>query len=840
MTDTRMEPVAGEASADRPQKDGSIGLVVLLAAALIAIAVALALMGREEARPLILGLLAFLAVVGVFSLFAAAVGVLRFSERTPRDLLSKGLLEELNEGLLVTARGGRVIYANPAYRRLTEAERPEDVRGVERAFAGDAEASEAIYRLSQAAAAGRRAEEEIRIERKARDGAGRIATWYRIRVQPIAGGRREMLWQVADITQDRIRQEDVFRELQRAIDNLDHAPAGFLSADPDGRIRYLNATLAGWLGYDIAEAETSTLTLDRIISGDGAALIRNVEPAPGEVRTETIDLDLVRRNGQSLPVRLLHRVAFDGEGRPGASRTLVLNRSPGSGDVAETLRAAEVRFARFFNNTPLAIATIDRDGRIERTNAGFARMFAGSGRPGARTILDCIGERDREALSAALEAAFAGRADVKPVDAQVAGESGRIARFFISPVEDGDGEAAIIYALDITEQRALEGQFAQGQKMQAVGQLAGGIAHDFNNVLTAIIGFSDLLLANHRPTDPSFNDIMNIKHNANRAAGLVRQLLAFSRRQTLRPQVLRLGEVMSDLQVLLARLLGAKVELRLEQDRDLWFVKADLNQLEQVVINLAVNARDAMPDGGRLTIATRNVDRAQSEKLGDTTIAPGEYVLLEVTDTGTGMTPEVLEKIFDPFFTTKEVGKGTGLGLSTVYGIIKQTGGHIFAQSEPGKGTTFRIYLPRHEPMPEEAVQRRDAAPEAPRDLTGRGTILLVEDEESVRAFAARALASRGYTVLEADTGAAALELMDEHDGNVDLVVSDVVMPEMDGPTLLKEVRKRNPELKIIFVSGYAEDAFRKNLEGGEKFTFLPKPFNLKELAATVKEVLAT
>ena len=258
-----------------------------------------------------------------------------------------------------------------------------------------------------------------------------------------------------------------------------------------------------------------------------------------------------------------------------------------------------------------------------------------------------------------------------------------------------------------------------------------------------------------------------------------------------------------------------------------------------MVINLAVNARDAMPKGGRLTIRTRNVDRAQAEKLGETNIAPGEYVLLEVTDTGTGMAPEVLEKIFDPFFTTKEVGKGTGLGLSTVYGIIKQTGGYIFAESAPGSGTTFRIYLPRHEPMPEEAVQRRDAAPEAPRDLTGRGTILLVEDEESVRAFAARALASRGYTVLEADTGAAALELMDEHDGNVDLVVSDVVMPEMDGPTLLKEVRKRNPELKIIFVSGYAEDAFRKNLEGDEKFTFLPKPFNLKELAATVKEVLA-
>jgi two-component system cell cycle sensor histidine kinase/response regulator CckA len=734
--------------------------------------------------------------------------------------------------------------------QLTDAERTADVRGVERAFAGDAEASEAMFRLSQAAAAGRRAEEEIRIERQGRDSSERTATWYRIRVQPLSGkGRKdELLWQVADITQDRVRQEDVFRELQRAIDNLDHAPAGFFSADATGSLRYVNATLAGWLGYDIAETETSHLTLDRIVSGDSAALIQDIEPAPGEVRTETIDLDLVRRNGHTLPVRLLHRVAFDSSGKPGVSRTLVLDRSPGgpagAADVAETLRAAEVRFARFFNNTPLAIATVDREGRIERTNAAFARLFSSDGRSAratTRTIADCVGEGDKPALMEALEAAFAGKAEVKPVDAPVAGDGNRMGRFFVSPVEDGDGEAAIVYALDITEQKALEAQFAQGQKMQAVGQLAGGIAHDFNNVLTAIIGFSDLLLANHRPTDPSFNDIMNIKHNANRAAGLVRQLLAFSRRQTLRPQVLKLADVMSaDMQVLLARLLGAKVELSLEQDRDLWLVKADVNQLEQVIINLAVNARDAMPEGGKLSIRTHNETREEAEDIGEGDMPAGDYVVIDVSDTGTGMPPEVLNKIFDPFFTTKEVGKGTGLGLSTVYGIIKQTGGYIIAESAPGEGTSFRIYLPRYIPTAEEAAPKREAAAEAPKDLTGRGTILLVEDEESVRAFAARALASRGYTVLEADSGVTALEVMDDHDGEVDLVVSDVVMPEMDGPTLLKEVRKRNPKLKVIFVSGYAEDAFSKNLEGGEQFHFLPKPFNLKELAATVKEVMSS
>ncbi len=358
--------------------------------------------------------------------------------------------------------------------------------------------------------------------------------------------------------------------------------------------------------------------------------------------------------------------------------------------------------------------------------------------------------------------------------------------------------------------------------------------------MTAIIGYSDLLLINNRPTDPSFNDIMQIKHNANRAAGLVRQLLAFSRRQTLRPEVLRLGDVLNDLQVLLSRLLGSGVELAVEINRDLWLVKADLNQFEQVVINLAVNARDAMPEGGSLTVGADNLTLSAPQGSGAAQIPAGDFVVISVKDTGTGMSPETMEKIFDPFFTTKEVGKGTGLGLSTVYGIVKQTGGHIEAESVLGEGTTFRIYLPRHVPLPEEATPKAGQAPAKAKDLTGSGTILLVEDEESVRIYAARALASRGYTVFEADTGQAALDLMDEHADEIDLVVSDVVMPEMDGPTLMKELRSRNPKLKIIFVSGYAEDAFKRNLDDEEaEFHFLSKPFDLRELAAKVKDVMS-
>ncbi|WP_040485069.1 cell cycle histidine kinase CckA [Lutibaculum baratangense] len=831
------ESVAKSLDREKNEREGSISLVVLLAAALIIIAIALALMGREEARPMILGVLCTLAVGGVFSMFALAVGVLRFSEGTPRDEIATAVVENVPEGVLVTAANGRTLYANPAYMRLIGVDRFSDVRGVERAFAGNADAAEAIFRLSQAAGEGRRAEEEIRLERGV-DGE-RGVTWYRIRVHPIGRDRApRMMWEISDITRERARQEDVFLELQRAIDNLDHAPAGFFSTDRDGRLRYVNATLANWLGYDLAETETARLRLDDIVSGDGAALIRQVAPAPGEVRSETIDLDLVRRNGQTLPVRLMHKVAFDNEGRAGASRTLVLDRSPGA-DVSETLRAAEVRFARFFNNTPLAIATVDRSGQVRRTNAAFARLFPQST---PRRIEDCTAAGDRALLGKLLEKAFGGRADLAPADAHLPGEGGKVGRFFASPVEDsdGDGEAAIVYILDVTEQRELEAQFAQGQKMQAVGLLAGGVAHDFNNLLTAIIGYSDLLLINNRPTDPSFNDIMQIKHNANRAAGLVRQLLAFSRRQTLRPEVLRLGDVLNDLQVLLSRLLGSSVELTVQVDRELWLVKADLNQLEQVAINLAVNARDAMPEGGSLFLRAENLALGEPRGAGSAQIPAGEFVVVEVQDTGTGMSDETMEKIFDPFFTTKEIGKGTGLGLSTVYGIVKQTGGHIEAESTLGEGTTFRIYLPRYVPAPEEVPPKAGQAPAKAKDLTGSGTILLVEDEESVRIYAARALSSRGYTVLEADTGEMALELMDEHGGEIDLVVSDVVMPEMDGPTLMKELRARNPGLKIIFVSGYAEDAFKRSLDGGaEDFHFLSKPFDLRELAAKVKDVLS-
>jgi two-component system cell cycle sensor histidine kinase/response regulator CckA len=830
---------------DRSERSGHVGLLLALAAALVLAFAGLTLLSNEQAQPVILGLLALLAMAGVFFVFAIAVGAVRFAGSGARNDLTKAIADSSEQALLVVEESGRIIYANERYFRLANASSASELRAAERLFTGGPEVSEAIYRLAQAAREQRSAVEEVRLS-PSLDG-GRDFGWYRLRVRPVSrpGGRQATLWNVADITHDRERQETVFQELQHAIDYLDHAPAGFFSIDGAGAIIYMNATLAAWLDHDLAKVGSGGLRLVDIMPDGVSPVLAATGGRPGEVRTEMLDLDLKRRQGAPLPVRLYHRVAFGADGQPGASRTLVLNRSSGE-DVGAGLRAAEVRFARFFNSAPLAIATLDPKGHILRSNASFLRLFGS--RPGSSetgrgaSLLDFVAPGDKGRLESSVGSVLAGRISPNALDVALA-DNGRSARLWLSPVSDtdtsGDGECAVLYALDTTEQRLLEQQFAQAQKMQAIGQLAGGVAHDFNNVLQAIIGYSDLLLANHRPTDPSFQDIMQIKQNANRAASLVRQLLAFSRRQTLRPETVKLGDALSDLSLLLKRLLGERIQLDLRQGRDLWFVKADVNQLEQVIINLAVNARDAMPDGGTVMIGTANVSEDEARRLDLTGMPAADYVRIDVGDTGTGIPPDVLDKIFEPFFTTKELGKGTGLGLSTVFGIVKQSGGFIYVDSVLGRGTTFSIYLPRYVPEVVAEVKPEEMVKKPAADMTGQGTILLVEDEDAVRAVNARALTARGYTVLEAASGVEALEIINGRSEPISLVVSDVVMPEMDGPTLLGELRKLYPELKVVFVSGYAEDAFKKHLPEGEDFNFLPKPFSLKQLVETVKQVIA-
>ncbi len=504
--------------------------------------------------------------------------------------------------MIATDAAGDFLYANDAYFRLSGARTRADLRGVARLFAGAPGASEAVYRLAQAAREGRPAVEELGL-RSAPGDEGR-AGWRQIKVRPLAGakGRRASLWTIADVTRERAGQE---------------------------------ALLPG---------------------GDGA------------------------------------------EG----SRAAAAGRAPGEApaeDAADDPRAAEARFARVFNATPMAIAILDAGGRIARSNAAFARLMPEALKPPTTAPP----ARSIPAFWSATAARCGPRwppPHRRPTSRRSTWRSPATAtarRASSSRLRARrDGGGATIYALDTTEQRTLQDNFAQSQKMQAIGQLAGGVAHDFNNVLTAIIGYSDLLLANHRPTDPSFRDIMQIKQNANRAAGLVRQLLAFSRRQTLRPQVLQLGDVLSELRMMMRRLVGEKITVELRHGRDLWLVKADINQFEQVVVNLIVNARDAMPDGGEIMLRTRNVTPAECAAFDDNALPAAEYVAIEVEDFGHGIAPEVKDKIFEPFFTTKEVGKGTGLGLAMVYGIVKQTGGYVLCSSTVGRGTTFTVLLPRH------------------------------------------------------------------------------------------------------------------------------------------------
>ncbi|MCP4936359.1 MAG: response regulator [bacterium] len=852
----------------------------LLIAALLACGLLLSqLVSGDIGRLVVTAVFSVLVILGLLALAGLSSGLLKVVGDQHSASGNLTLLDELPEGVLVTDGQKNVLFANAAYLNIAGNE-TKVAPTIEQLFVGEVAAAEPIYRLTQAIKNGKNWQEEFRVSNM-NAGSERLQgtpSWYRISVAPHgswhtgpgatdsmhdnkdelarSGSRCQdgsvTIWQIAEISSERHRQEESFGKLQEIIDYLDQAPAGFFSADDKGRIDYLNATLAGWLGLDLADAVSSQLLLKDIVSGDGATLLAQKSLAQ-KIDSDklTFDLDLIRQDGTLLPVRLLHQMVFDG-GCANQSRTLVLNRAPGA-ESGEDLRAAEVRFARFFHSAPIAIATLDKRGVVGSTNAAFARMFTKSMHDESSPdtaeegvdIISLVVEENKEEVSLALDRASSGQVKISPLNVSFSGDTEQTGRLYLSPAGSIDRETdskfggAILYAIDTTDQKSMERQMVQGQKMQAVGQLAGGIAHDFNNVLTAIILGTDELLGSARATDPGFKDIISIKQNANRAASLVRQILAFSRRQTLRPEVLNLNDVVSNLSILLDRLLSDNVKLNMERYRDLWLVRADVIQFEQVIVNLAVNARDAMPAGGVVTIATRNITQRMSADLEDQGMQVGEYVLIEVSDTGSGMTKEVSDKVFEPFFTTKGVGKGTGLGLSMVYGIVKQTGGFIYIDSTVSEGTTFRIYLPRQEEDLEEMAHRQLQEKQKDKknkpDLTGTESILLVEDEEAVRGFSARALRKRGYEVFEAGTGVQALKVMDELEGRIDLVVTDVMMPEMDGPTMAKEMRNENPELKIIFVSGFA----REILDEADDFIFMAKPYGLKDLAAKVKEVLA-
>jgi two-component system cell cycle sensor histidine kinase/response regulator CckA len=537
--------------------------------------------------------------------------------------------------------------------------------------------------------------------------------------------------------------------------------------------------------------------------------------------------------GESGPsLRAVH-IAADPAVDGGAGTFLLFDR----GEAASLTQSTNLQ--TLLDVLPIGLALVDRDGRFLTMNQAFCQAAGFKGPALPVYPGDLVVKEDKAAVADAVRRNARGPAMSGDLAIRLSGQSSEPVALTIAGLR-GLGDAAVLLLLkDNSEEAKLKRQVAQATKMQVVGQLAGGVAHDFNNILTAIIGHSDLMLMRHTPGDSDYDDIQQIKSNSNRAAGLTRQLLAFSRQQTLRPQVLQLPDVVSEVSHLLKRLLGETVELVVKHGRNVGPVRADPGQLEQVIVNLAVNARDAMAEtrGGVLTIQTYSVKADQVAELGSDILPVADYSALSVTDTGCGIPASVLGKIFEPFFTTKEVGKGTGLGLSTVYGIVKQSGGFIFADSKVGQGTRFVIYLPVH--REEAGAARSRKLGKAKQDeLWGSGTVLLVEDEPMVRTVAERALTRHGYTVICADNGEDALEVLDRGE-HIDLLISDVVMPGMDGPTMVREARKSRPDLKILFMSGYAEEQLRNSIDI-DHVNFLPKPFSVTELAEAARRTLGT
>jgi two-component system cell cycle sensor histidine kinase/response regulator CckA len=512
---------------------------------------------------------------------------------------------------------------------------------------------------------------------------------------------------------------------------------------------------------------------------------------------------------------------------------LLVDPGVGLGGSSGEASAAAPHLEALLGQLPLGLAMANRDGRLLFANPAFMRAAGREGEPPPTYPTDLVVRDDKGALSDAIRRYGQGSAGAGDIAVRLAGQPDDPVSLSLAAVR-GLGEAAVLLGLtDSSEETRLKRQVAQATKMQAVGQLAGGVAHDFNNVLTAILGTCDLMLLRHTPGDSDYDDIQQIRANSNRAASLTRQLLAFSRQQTLRPEVLQLPDVVAETSQMLKRLIGEKIQFVVSHDRDLGPVRADPSQLGQVIMNLVVNARDAMPRGGKLSLMTRRVTAADVRAMRSEIVPMGDYTALVVEDTGQGIPPEHLGKIWEPFFTTKEHGRGTGLGLSTVYGIVKQSGGFIFADSEVGKGTRFTVYLPVHHGAP--AVVAPVATP-PPSVWAGGGSILLVEDEDPVRIVAERALVRQGYEVTTARDGEEGLEQV-QAGGVFDLVVSDVVMPSMDGPAMAREIRKLAPELPVLFMSGYAEEQLRRQIDI-ENVYFIPKPFSVQQISDKVAAVL--
>ncbi len=779
-----------------------------------------------EPSKLIVGVIFILLSIGGFVVYRA--GKVQSDHESELKLVS-AVLEGSRAARMITDGADTLIYTNQKFEHLCRGVGPPGYQTLVRLFQNNEEALAHFNLLADKAMRG--LTESIELFSKFEDNE----RWLTVTAQPVRAFAGYVHWRIDDVTEKYKVDRAIREEREKLIDFTDNAPVGFFSVNEQGRFVFANATFARWVGEDL-----------RTLLDQGYLHAYLADPPEGGAPYDLVEESLARQvveiymkgtGGKTFLASINQAVVTDDHGQV-RTRAVVYDLTS-EREMRTALKESEDRFKKFFEEAPLGIILVDDQGVIADCNSVFSHMLGQSikGIEGSEFEALLVNEEDRAEVVSALALIEKGEYMKASLDVSLKGKSSNVetqmhARRF---KESGN---TVLHFIDITEKKQLEEQFVQAQKMQAIGQLAGGVAHDFNNLLTAIIGFCDLLLLRHKPGDPSFGDIQQIQQNSNRAANLVRQLLAFSRQQTLRPKVHDVTDILTELSHLMRRLIGASVDLNLVHGQDLGLVKVDEGQMEQVLINLAVNARDAMGGRGVLLIETENYTNKKSRELISEELPKGEWIKIKVTDTGCGIPTENLARIFEPFFTTKPVGEGTGLGLATVYGIVRQTDGYLDVESVVDEGTSFVIYLPCvSEAEAEEEVVEDVTEVDDSKDLTGTEVILLVEDEDAVRTFSERALVNKGYQVLTADCGESALALLETEDlEKIDLLITDVVMPGIDGAMLAEKLRARRADLKIVFVSGYTEDKLKDYI--GSNTWFLPKPFTLKQLAAKVKDVL--
>ncbi len=741
--------------------------------------------------------------------------------------LAERVLDADQDARLVTRRDGVVTYANRAYFDLAREAGVVGPAGlpprIDRLFAQQGAEATKVFRLCKAAKSGE-AGEEVIYQMMGIEGGG-ARRRFEVSTRPIRGSDDHVAWRLA---------EQPIEEEQHDVLAASYAdfPEPVFALEKSGQVPWANAAMRERLGA----ARGDIRHIDDVVLGETGDLTRALWAIDHTANAATVR----RRDADPSDA---HLIAFR-RGGVGEGFVCVELKIDEPDEAPE-----EVALSGDISESPFGIAIIDgelnRDGRIIEANKAFTEVFGGKKKNAP--LAKIFSQETLEELAS--EARRKPRVGAAPMGVEAGvgeGASARTFALFPRPVKRKRGSygqrKTLLYSVDISDRKRMEEDYAQDQKLRGIGELASKVAHDFNNYLQVVLGHCERLMLKHPAGDPSYQELIQIRENAQRAANTTKQLLAFSRKQTLKREVLSITEVLRDFSRFLTRSIGEKVQLDLVNGRALPAIKVDKYQIETAIMNLAVNARDAMaPAGGKLTIRTRRVAAEEIADLKLPSLGECDHVMIEVADTGPGVPADIQAKIFDPFFTTKESGRGTGLGLSTVYGVIRQMGGAIALESEEGAGAAFRIYLPETDETeaPEEQPAKRAASRAEPADLTGAGRILVVEDEDSVRNFVLATLGDCGYEITEAEDGEDALEVLEEEGADFDLILSDVMMNVMDGPTFVAEAREKHAlKSKVIFMSAYAEAAVRDQLDQIEGAGYIQKPFTVKGLAGMVKQTL--